>query len=74
KTENLKKQIEEDKITWTMISEELSPKIEGSTLGDYYGVIGIPTIFLVGKDGKIITSELRGAKLYSTVSQLFEEE
>jgi hypothetical protein len=70
----LKKQIEEDKITWTMISEELSPKIEGSTLGDYYGVIGIPTIFLVGKDGKIITSELRGAKLYSTVSQLFEEE
>ncbi|MDR1493877.1 MAG: TlpA family protein disulfide reductase, partial [Planctomycetaceae bacterium] len=24
KTENLKKQIEEDKITWTMISEELS--------------------------------------------------
>jgi thiol-disulfide isomerase/thioredoxin len=72
-TENLKKQKEEDKIPWTVISEELSPKENNNLASKRYGVSGIPTIFLVGKDGKILSSQLRGAKLYSTVSKLFED-
>jgi thiol-disulfide isomerase/thioredoxin len=71
-TENLKKQKEEDKIPWTVISEELSPKEDNNLASKRYGVSGVPTIFLVGKDGKILSSDLRGAELYSTVSKLFE--
>ncbi|MDR3197556.1 MAG: TlpA family protein disulfide reductase [Planctomycetaceae bacterium] len=73
-TENLKKQKEEDKIPWTVISEELSLKEDNNLAGKRYGVDGVPTIFLVGTDGKIISSELRGTELYSAVNKLFEDQ
>jgi len=71
-TENLKKQVAEDKIPWAMISEELSKKEDRELPSDYYGVFGIPEIFLVGKDGKIIATELRGATLRSRADELFK--
>lgn len=74
KTENLKKMIEEDKITFTMISEELS---EGDSRGlpsDYYAVIIIPQIFLIGKDGRIVATNLRGPTLRDSVEKQFASE
>ncbi|MDR1959718.1 MAG: TlpA family protein disulfide reductase [Planctomycetaceae bacterium] len=71
-TENLKKQIEEDKIPWPMVSEELQKDKNRELPHEYYGIEGVPTIFLV-KDGKIIATGLRGPVLYSRVAKLFEE-
>jgi peroxiredoxin len=70
-TDNLKQMIEEDKITFPMISEELS---EGDSRGiptEYYAVHAIPTIFLVGKEGRIIADELRGPVLRDTGEKQF---
>src|SRR5262249_24295947 len=33
-----------------------------------YGVTGIPTIFLIGPDGKILANDLRGAKIKEAVA------
>ena len=39
-------------------------------MADYYGVTGIPTVILVGKDGKVIDLEARGPEL----GKLLEEQ
>jgi len=70
-TDNLKKMVEEDKIGFAMISEELS---EGDSRGlphEYYGIRGVPEIFLVGKDGRIIATNLRGPTLRDGVEKQF---
>jgi peroxiredoxin len=37
-------------------------------VGQSYGVYGIPAIFLIGPDGKVVAANLRGAKIKETVS------
>ena len=39
-------------------------------LGQKFGITGIPATFLIGKDGKIAATDLRGAALGATVEQL----
>ena len=34
-----------------------------------YGVFGIPSIFLIGPDGKILATDLRGAKIKEAVAK-----
>ena len=70
-TDNLKKMIEEDKVPFTMISEELSKDDPRRLPSGYYGVDGIPEIFLIGKDGRIIATGLRGATLRDAVEKQF---
>jgi len=70
-TDNLKKMIEEDRIAFTMISEELSKGDERGIPSEYYGIRGIPDIFLIGKDGRIITSRLRGPTLRDAIEKQF---
>jgi len=54
-----------------MISEELSKGDSRGLPSDYYGVNGIPEIFLIGKDGRIIATGLRGPTLRDTVEKQF---
>jgi len=70
-TDNLKKMIEEDKVPFTMVSEELSKDDPRGLPSGYYGVDGIPEIFLIGKDGRIIATGLRGATLRDAVEKQF---
>gem|GEM_PF-3172465 len=72
-TWNLKKMIEEDKITFPMISEGLSKGDSRGLPSDWYGIHSIPQIFLVGKDGRIIATELRGPVLRDTIEKHFAE-
>ena len=71
KTDNLKQMIQEDTITFPMISEELSKGDSRGLPSDYYEVHGIPEIFLIGKDGRIIATGLRGPTLRDTVEKQF---
>jgi thiol-disulfide isomerase/thioredoxin len=70
-TDNLKKMIEEDKVAFPMISEELSKDNPRGLPSDYYGIRGIPEILLVGKDGRIVATSLRGPKLRDSVEKQF---
>ncbi len=48
------------------------PKVDGSAhpLAAYYGVMGIPTVMLVGKDGKVVALDARGPKLGEELEKL----
>jgi thiol-disulfide isomerase/thioredoxin len=64
-----RKQLEEflkDKaIPWTILFDETpSPTV------DYYGITGIPTMILVGKDGKVVSTTARGPQLRKELEKL----
>ena len=58
--EALAKYLEEEKVPWTTLHEK---EANGHPTATYYGVMGIPTMILVGKDGKVVTLRARGGEL-----------
>jgi thiol-disulfide isomerase/thioredoxin len=63
--------VEEMQIPWPSIF----PKAEkdrgwNHPLADYYGITGIPTAILVGKDGKVVHMEARGPVLREQLQEL----
>ena len=70
----VKKFVEEEKLPWIIISEELSKKAGHPEYGNFYGVRGVPTMVLVDKEGKIIITEneARGMQLQSNLAEIFK--
>ena len=69
--EDARSYVEEMKIPWPSIF----PKAEkdrgwNHPLADYYGITGIPTAILVGKDGKVVHMEARGPVLREQLQEL----
>jgi peroxiredoxin len=62
------KAIEKDKLSWNShVSDLKGWKSAGAAL---YQVRGIPATFLIGKDGKIVARNLRGARLEEKLTEL----
>lgn len=61
------KGIEDDKLTWYHVSDL---KQWDSDIAKVYGVRGIPSNFLIDKNGVIIAKNLRGEKLEATLESL----
>lgn len=59
--------IRENQMTWTHVFDEDRPMEQ--RLADRFGVYGIPHTILVGKDGRIVAHELRGAALGEAVKR-----
>lgn len=73
--DQLKEFLKERSIPWTT----LFGKDEGTRGWEHpmavkYGVMGIPTVILVGKDGKVVNLEARGEKLGELLEQLLGDE
>jgi thiol-disulfide isomerase/thioredoxin len=68
----VKKYTEGKELPWTIISEELSKKAKHPEYGDFYNISGVPTMVLVDKEGKIILTEARGAKLQDKLAEIFK--
>ncbi|MDD3740025.1 MAG: TlpA disulfide reductase family protein [Bacteroidales bacterium] len=64
--ENWVKGIADDGLTWTNVSDLM---YWSSVAAKAYGVKGIPTNFLIDKDGVIIAKNLRGNALESTLER-----
>lgn len=64
------KAIETDKLDWTQLSDLQGWKNAASTL---YGVRGIPQNYLIGPDGKIVASNLRGEALHKKLEELLSK-
>ncbi|MDR1959563.1 MAG: TlpA family protein disulfide reductase [Planctomycetaceae bacterium] len=73
KLEESKKSVEQEKLPWIILSEELTEKADLPKQGTAYGIQGVPTVLLIDKDGKIIASNIRGKKIDETLSKLFDE-
>jgi hypothetical protein len=65
--------LKEKEIPWTILFEQ--PEGEGwqHPLATQYGITGIPTVILIGRDGKVITMDVRGEKLGEQLSKLFKD-
>lgn len=63
------KAIKDDGLTWTHVSD--LKKWESIAARDY-GVEGIPTNFLLDKDGKIIARDLRGEALDAKLAEVLK--
>jgi thiol-disulfide isomerase/thioredoxin len=58
--------LKDNPIPWTIVYND-----DGSTpTAEYYGINSIPTMFLVGKDGKVVSISVRGAKLSEELTKL----
>lgn len=69
--EAAKKYVEENKLPWSSIFPKNEDEREWSNpLVAYYGITGIPTAILVGKDGKVINMNARGPVLGEELEKL----
>jgi len=68
---SVKKAVEEEKLPWIILSEALTEKAKQPKLGDYYAIRAVPTMVLTDKEGKIITTEVRGNSLQSKLAEIF---
>jgi thiol-disulfide isomerase/thioredoxin len=67
--EKLEKFIKDKEMPWAQMFDG---KGWGTSYVEKYGINGIPATFLVGKDGKIVATNLRGPALEKTVSGLLK--
>lgn len=64
--------VTDKKLPWPILYEK--PQGEGwrHPLATYYGISGIPTVILIGRDGNVITLNARGEKLGEQLDKLFK--
>jgi thiol-disulfide isomerase/thioredoxin len=66
KQSDLEDFVKEKKIPWAVVFGDGKP----SPTAAYYGVLGIPTMILVGKDGKVVSLEARGETLQEELEKI----
>lgn len=67
---DLEEYLKENPVPWTIIHNQ-DPKAEGpQNPGAYYGIVAVPTVMLVDKDGTVITFEARGEQLTKKLEEL----
>jgi len=69
--EALKAFVDERKIPWPILFEKPGGQGWRHPLATKYGVSGIPTVILVGRDGKVVSLDVRGEKLGVELDKLF---
>ncbi len=69
--ETLKKFIEKEEMPWKQMMRDKALVADGQTMGSYYGVTGIPTMILIGPDGKVITINARGQALEKALAEIY---
>jgi thiol-disulfide isomerase/thioredoxin len=71
--EALEKFVGEKKIPWPILFEKSEGEGWRHPLSTYYGISGIPTVILIGRDGNVITLDARGEKLGEQLGVLFKD-
>lgn len=69
--ETLKKFIEKEEMPWKQMMRDKALVADGQTMGAYYGVTGIPTMILIGPNGKVITINARGRALEDALAEIY---
>ncbi|MCR9118030.1 MAG: TlpA family protein disulfide reductase [bacterium] len=65
----LSEYLEKKELPWITLHNGDKPG--DSPTADYYGISGIPTMILIGKDGKVISLRARGEELSSLLADQF---
>lgn len=62
--------VKENKLPWTVVFDQAAAGEEDKSMATRYGINGIPEIMLVGKDGKVVATEVRGPRLAQELEKL----
>lgn len=71
--EALEKFVGDQKIPWPILFEEPNGDGWQHPLATFYGISGIPTVILIGRDGNVITLDARGEKLGERLDLIFKK-
>ena len=63
--------LEKHHLPWTVVLDDLAGRGTNKSLSAYYGVFVIPTVFLIGADGRVISIHARGEELDKALKKLF---
>jgi thiol-disulfide isomerase/thioredoxin len=71
--EELTKFLKQNDLPWKiLVSTDAGKKGFDNPNSDYYGISGIPAIFLMNREGKVVSLEARGEKLGELVASLLD--
>ncbi|NCA10905.1 TlpA family protein disulfide reductase [bacterium] len=70
--EALEKFVADQKIPWPILYEKPAGEGWRHPLATFYGISGIPTVILIGRDGNVITLNARGEKLGAELAKIFK--
>ncbi|NQW47631.1 MAG: TlpA family protein disulfide reductase [Planctomycetes bacterium] len=69
----LEKFVTEQKLPWPILFEQSEGDGWAHPLATFYGISGIPTVILIGRDGNVITLNARGEKLGEQLDSIFKK-
>jgi len=69
--EVLEKFVTEQQVPWPILFEKSEGDGWRHPSATFYGISGIPTVILIGRDGNVITLNARGEKLGRGSAKLF---
>lgn len=68
--EDVERFVKENKLPWTVVFDQAAAGEDDKSMATRYGVNGIPEVMLVGKDGKVLATEVRGPRLAQELEKL----
>ncbi len=68
--EEVERFVKENKLPWTVVFDQAAASEDDKSMATRYGVNGIPEVMLVGKDGKVVATEVRGPRLAQELEKL----
>jgi thiol-disulfide isomerase/thioredoxin len=68
----VKRAVQHEKLPWIILSEPQTIKANQPPQGEFFDIQGVPTMWLLDKEGKIITDNARGETLKRELKKLFE--
>ncbi|MFQ5590543.1 MAG: carboxypeptidase regulatory-like domain-containing protein [Phycisphaerae bacterium] len=63
--------LDKHEIDWHQVYGSESGALEAA---GRFGVVGLPAVFLIGADGKVISTGLRGHEIYDAVTRVWQEQ
>jgi len=69
----IKSFVEEEGLSWIIVVEDLSEKAGMPKQGEMYAIQGVPTMLLIDKEGKVISTEARGQVLQQLLKESLGE-
>ena len=71
KLEDTKTYLQKNKLPWIILSDRATVDAKATSLAGYYGISEIPTMILVGGDGKVASTDITMESLVATLQSVF---
>ena len=63
--------LDKEKYPWTVLLDRYEARGTDKSMATYYGIFTIPQLILLGKDGKVMSLDVRGERLTKALEEQF---